>query len=139
LTSAPLLLDTHVWFRYQVTPDLLRPTTITAIDEAAEREEVFVSAISIWELALLERDGRLELVGGVGRWTTSALNVPGISLLPLSPAILIESVTLPPPMHKDPADRMLVASARVEGFTLVTADKAILHFCKQTSLPYIKA
>jgi PIN domain nuclease of toxin-antitoxin system len=134
-----LLLDTHVWYRHQVTRSVLKPATADAIDEAAERNLVFVSVISIWELAMLERDGKLELVGGVDRWSQEALSKPGISLLPFSPQIAIESVNLPEPMHKDPADRILVASARVERMTLVTSDKAVLSFAKATRLAHLRA
>ena len=137
--AAHLLLDTHVWFRYQLFPHALRPTAEVAIDQASERDAVLVSVISVWELAMLERAGKIELQGGVERWTTEALSKPGISLLPFSPEIAIESVHLSEPMHKDPADRILVASARVEGLTLVTSDKAVLNFAKSTKLPHLRA
>jgi PIN domain nuclease of toxin-antitoxin system len=133
-----LLLDTHIWFRYQVFPKLLRPSTVGAIDRAALRSAVFVSVISIWELAMLQRDGRLELYEGTDRWCQQALSKPGIALLPLSPQIAIESVNLPEPMHKDPADRILVASARVERMTIVSSDKKMLSFAKTAGLPHLR-
>ena len=135
----PLLLDTHVWFRYQTTPQMLHLKAVRAIDDAAERNAVFVSVISIWELAMLERDGRLVLQNGVRAWVDEALNMPGIRLAEYSSNIAIESVHLPKPMHKDPSDRILVATARVERMTLVTADKAILAFAKFTGLDHIRA
>lgn len=138
MNSSPLLLDTHIWFRYQVNPKLIRSSTVEAIDRAASQNEVFVSMISVWELAMLERDGRLELLGGAESWSRKALSKPGISLLSLSPEIAIASVYLPEPMHKDPSDRMLVASARVEQMTLVTSDKKIHSFAKMTGLPYLR-
>jgi PIN domain nuclease of toxin-antitoxin system len=134
-----LLLDTHVWFRYQTTPQVLRPEAIQAIDEAAERNAVCVSVISVWELAMLERDGLLLLQHGVRAWVEEALNRPGIRLADYSANIAIESVNLPQPMHKDPYDRILVATARVEGMTLITSDKAILAFAKRTGLDYVRA
>ena len=134
-----LLLDTHVWFRYQITPDRIRLLTARAIDKAAARKQVFISVISIWELAMLERDAKVVLDGGTDRWTQEALSKPGLSLLPFSPQIALESVYLPDPMHKDPADRILVASARIERMTLVTSDKAILTFAKATSLACLRA
>jgi PIN domain nuclease of toxin-antitoxin system len=138
MNDAPLLLDTHIWFRYQVTPRLVRVPALEAIDRAAVRNDVFVSAISVWELAMLERDGKLDLYGGVDRWSQAALSKPGINLLPLSPQISIASVYLPDPMHKDPADRILVASARVERMTLVTSDKNILAFAKATAMSCLR-
>jgi PIN domain nuclease of toxin-antitoxin system len=138
MNDSKLLLDTHIWFRYQVTPKLLRSATADVIDHAALRNAVFVSAISVWELAMLERDGKLELNGGADRWSQQALSKPGISLLPLSPQIAVASVYLPQPMHKDPSDRILVASARVDGLTLVTSDKKILNFAKTTGLSCLR-
>lgn len=129
-----LLLDTHIWFRYQVFPEQIKPSVAKLIDDAALRNNVYVSVMSVWELAMLEREKKVELDGGAERWSREALSKPGISLLPLSPRIAIESVYLPSPMHKDPADRILVASARIENLTLVTRDKEILAFAKSTHL-----
>ena len=138
MSSTRLLLDTHIWLNYQgFTRALSRPVERT-IDEAAERSAVFVSVISIWELAMLVRAGRIELNGSIDRWTDLALAKPGITLLPFSPSIAIESVNLAEPMHKDPADRILVASARVERMTMVTSDAKIQSFAKITGLPCLK-
>ena len=139
LSNQTLLLDTHIWFRYQVHSKRLRPAAADLIDAAADNASVFVSAISVWELALLERAGRLNFSGGLETWTTEALAKPGINLLPLSPEIAIESIKLPDPMHKDPSDRILVASARIERITLVTSDKLILAFARHTGLPHLQA
>lgn len=134
-----LLLDTHVWARVQGLPGKLRPATAAAIEQAATRKALFVSVISVWELAMLERDGLLALAGGVQEWVSKALNRPGINLLPYTPAIAIESVYLPAPMHKDPCDRILVASARIERLTIVTSDTAMLAFAKASGLPRLRA
>lgn len=95
--------------------------------------------ISVWELAMLERDGKLALSGGANHWIEEALANPGIFLLPFSPQIPIDSAHLPDPMHKDPVDRILIASARIEKLTLVTSDKSILAFAKATSLARLRA
>jgi PIN domain nuclease of toxin-antitoxin system len=137
--SESLLLDTHVWFRYQTTPRIIRPKAVRSIDDAAQRNDVFVSVISVWELAMLERDGLLSLQNGVRKWVEEALDRPGISLVDCSAEIAIESVHLPKPMHKDPSDRILVATARVERMTLVTSDKAILAFAKFAGLAHVRA
>jgi PIN domain nuclease of toxin-antitoxin system len=88
---------------------------------------------------MLERAGRLELHGGVERWTSDALSKPVIHLLPFSAGIAIETVHLREPMHRDSADRILVAFARVEGLSLVTSDKAILQFARSTGLAHLRA
>lgn len=138
MSSTALLLDTHIWFRYQVNPKVLRVSTVHALDKAAAENRVYVSVISVWELAMLERNGRLELSGGADRWTQEALSKPGISLLPLSREITIESVSLPEPMQQDPVDRLLLASARVERMTMVTSDAKIQSFAKSTGLTCLK-
>jgi PIN domain nuclease of toxin-antitoxin system len=139
MSSSPLLLDTHVWFRANVTPDRIRPATRAAIAAAQTERAVFIALVSVWALAMLERDRRIELVGGVDHWTRQALAKHGVTLLNYTPAIAIESVYLPAPMHKDPSDRVLVATARIEKLTLVTSDKAIIKFAKTTGLPYLRA
>ena len=140
LESTALLPDTHVWIDYQAFSRALRPAAEGVIDEAVTHNAVFVSVISLWEIAMLERAGKNKnLSGGVHTWTQEALSKPVISLLPFSPEIAIDSVYLPDPMHKDPANRILVASARIEKLTLVTSDKAILAFAKATSLACFRA
>ena len=88
---------------------------------------------------MLVRDGRLAIHLSIDRWVEKALALPGLQLLPFSTQIAVESVNLPESMHKDPADRILVASARVENLTLVTADKALLKFAKRTGLGHVRA
>jgi PIN domain nuclease of toxin-antitoxin system len=135
----PLLLDTHIWVNYLNASPILRRTTVQAIDQARASGSVFVSVISIWEVALLVRLNRLSLHTSVTGWVNQALLLPGVNLLSFSPQIAIDAVDLPHPMHKDPCDRILVASARVERLTLVTRDGAILDFAKATNLAIMKA
>jgi PIN domain nuclease of toxin-antitoxin system len=137
--NVPLLLDTHVWVRYGFKAPPLRKAAIDAIETGLDSGNVFVSVISVWEIALLVRQNKLTLHKSVASWVDEALAVPGLQLLPFSPQIAIESVNLPDPMHKDPSDRILVASARVERLTLVTADKAVLKFAKTTGLDHLRA
>jgi len=139
MSKLPLLLDTHVWVLYANKTPGLKKSTIEAIDGGLESGTIFVSAISVWEIALLVRQNKLALQTSIERWIDQALAVSGLQLLPFSPQIAIESVNLPQPMHKDPADRILVASARVERLTLVTSDKAVLDFAKSTGLAHLRA
>jgi len=139
MNSSPLLLDTHVWLNATAIPGRIRPAVRAAIDAAQAERAIYIAVISVWELAMLERDRRIELSGGVEQWTRQALAKHGVTLLNYTPAIAIESVYLPAPMHKDPSDRVLVATARIEKLTLVTSDKAIIKFAKATGLPHLRA
>ena len=137
--ATPLLLDTHIWVKYQSGSDDIRTSSKPVIEAAANRGLVFVSVISVWEVALLVRLRRLSLTQSVTQWTSEALSKPGIQLLPFTPEIAIASVDLPELMHKDPSDRILVASARVERLTLVTRDRDILTFAKSIKLACLQA
>jgi PIN domain nuclease of toxin-antitoxin system len=95
-----------------------------------------VSVISIWELAMLEKRGRPM---NVRTWVEQALSKPGIAVAPLTPEIAIESVHLPGEIHGDPADRMLVATARVLGATLVTKDAQLIRYSHQRHVRAIEA
>jgi len=132
--SSPLLLDTHVWIRYINGTPGLKPAAIHAIEGARRTGKAYVSVISIWEIALLVRKERLVLPIGVERWVQRAFELQGSQLLTMTPQIAIESVQLPDSLNNDPSDRILVATARIQGLTLMTRDKDILRFAKQTNL-----
>ena len=122
-----LLLDTHALVWSVEDNPRLGVQAKRAINEAAREHRVAVSAISPWEIALLVSKGRLKLAADVMDWLCDALRKPGISLVPLEPEIAVASTRLPFEMHADPADRILVATARRLGATLVTADGALLE------------
>lgn len=138
MNNRGVLLDTHIWIRLQMLSGPLSSEALDAIEKAAASRIVYVPAISVWELALLTTRKRLEINIPLRLWVAEALDKPGINMLPLTTEIAIESVTLPEPMHKDPVDRMIVASARVERLTLITCDKPILKFAKLIGLDCIQ-
>lgn len=121
-----ILLDTHVLVRYLMGDKKLGKRAVAAIDKALALEEVFVSAISFWEVAMLVEKRRLEL-----DMTVSALRAltlrHGIQEEPLDGEVAISSAELPS-SHADPADRMLVATALLRGLTLITADETLLDW-----------
>ncbi len=125
----PLLLDTHtwIWFCLGQQKSFARRTW-TAIERACQRGECWVSVISVWELGMLAAKGRLTLTLSPAEWTKQALDTPGMSLAALSPEAAIESSYLPGPFHGDPADRLLVATARHRRACLVTADQRLLDY-----------
>ena len=122
-----IILDTHIWVGW-VHGD----PKLTASHEQliAENEEagLGISAISCWEVAKLVEKGRLVLPRSIANWMQNALAYPGITLLELTPEIAVESTSLPGSFHKDPADQIIVATARIHDCLLVTADQEILDY-----------
>ena len=135
-----LLLDTHVWVWYVEDEAKQFSRRIPALVEAAvQRGDIVVSAISVWEIALLEAARRLDLSVDVRAWVARALAFPGVRLKGLSPSIAIESTRLPGPLHRDPADRILIATARLLGASLVTCDERILAYAKKGHVRVVDA
>ncbi|MGO9938358.1 MAG: type II toxin-antitoxin system VapC family toxin [Terracidiphilus sp.] len=122
-----LLLDTHTLVWSVRDSPRLRSQAKQAINQAAREQRIVVSAITPWEIALLVSKDRLQLGVEVMQWIHVALAKPGVKLAPLEPEIAVTSTRLPFEMHPDPADRILVATARHLGATLVTADGALLR------------
>jgi len=125
------ILDTHVWI-WMVEGDqkMLSRSGVQEIREAANAGLVRVSSISIWEVAMLEAKGRLSLSRPIDEWVRGALGAPGVRLEPISPEIAIESARLPGSRHGDPADRILMATARVLGGRLATCDSEIIDYSR---------
>ena len=96
--------------------------------EAHEATGLGVSVISCWEVAKLVELKRLELRFPVAGWIQQALAYPGVRMLYLTPRIAVESTQLRGTFHRDPADQIIVATARVRGFSLLTADAKILQY-----------
>jgi|HubBroStandDraft_1064217.scaffolds.fasta_scaffold36434_4 PIN domain nuclease of toxin-antitoxin system len=140
MASELLLLDTHcwLWVHLGLMPRMSR-ASLAAIQNAESYGNLRVSVISIWELAMLEKRGRIALPMNVRTWVEQALSKPGIAVAPLTPEIAIESVHLPGAIHGDPADRILVATARVLGATLVTKDTQLLRYSQQRHVRALEA
>ena len=126
-----LLLDTHTLAWSINEGPKLGKGAKESIRVAGDEGRILVSAITPWEVALLVSKGRLMLGADVMDWVRDALTIPGLTLVPLEPEIAVASTRLPFEMHPDPADRILVATARHLGATLVTADKALLELAKK--------
>ncbi len=126
-----LLLDTHVLIWDLEGSPKIGKHVRGAIEAAMMSDAVLVSAITPWEIALLVSKGRVQLGCDVMDWLSTALGKPGVHLAPLEPEIAVASTRLPFEMHPDPADRVIVATARQLGATLVTADGALLALAKK--------
>ena len=106
----------------------LSDATVRGIEEAGSRGELALAAISVWELGMLEARGRITLSRSIDEWVRAALTAPGLRLVDLTPEAAVESTRLPGDPHGDPADRMIIATTRVLGGTLVTCDEQILAY-----------
>ncbi|MEX2571602.1 MAG: type II toxin-antitoxin system VapC family toxin [Gemmatimonadota bacterium] len=135
-----LVLDTHVWV-WIVTGEreALSDNAIGEIEEASHRGNLLIPAICIWELAILDARGRLTLTRPIVDWVRLALRARGVRLLDLTPEIAIASTRLPGPPHGDPADRMIIASARSVGARLATRDRRILDYAAQGHVAVLNA
>lgn len=117
-----VVLDTHVLIWWLTMPDKLSRRAARAL-KAAKR--VGVPAISTWEIALLATRGRIRLDRPTLEWLNAALATPRIELLPLTPSVATWSTRWP---QGDPADRLIAATALVEGAPLVSADAVLASF-----------
>ena len=126
-----LLLDTHVLIWSSSNQPRLGQQTAKIINLASRQNRLAVSAMTPWEIGLLDSKKRITLHKEALAWIREVLAQPGLSLIPLEPEIAIASSRLPFDMHPDPADRILVATARHLGATLVTADANLLKLAKK--------
>ena len=122
-----IVIDTHIWI-WWVHDDRQLTAAQTQAIQANENGLIGVSAISCWEIAKLVERGRLTLPLPVDIWFQQALAYPGIQLLMLTPEIALESTQLPSTFHRDPADQIIVATARIYNCPLVTSDGKIVSY-----------
>ena len=125
-----LVLDTHIWVWLMEGKSDLKPRLRRRIESCAHEGELLVSAISIWEVGMLEAKGRITFDQACMDWVRDALSAPGIRQAALEPAIAVASTRLPGHFHGDPADRIIVATARAYACPLVTADHAIAEYAQ---------
>jgi len=121
-----LLLDTHVWFWSLQSPDRLGRRCRALLEDPAN--ELAVATISTVELGQLQAIGRLSFAGTLESWVRRGIGSLELRTVELTHAIALLAYGLPDTFHRDPADRILVASAIHHGYTLATADKRILAY-----------
>jgi len=122
-----IVLDTHIWVWWVHDDPQLTQQQRRWLQEN-EENGLGVSVISCWEVAKLVQYNRLTLPCLIEDWLEQGLSYPGIQLLSLTPRIVVESTQLPGTFHRDPADQIIVATARVHDWPLLTADEKILNY-----------
>ncbi len=123
-----ILLDTHAWIWFISNPEHLSKTAKKAIDASIPQKGLFISSISTWEVALLVAKKRLKFVMDVTDWVTQSENLPFFQFVPVDNTVAMKSVNLSPPLHQDPADRIIIATAMTLGISLVTKDEKLLNY-----------
>ena len=118
-----ILLDTHVLLWMASDPDRLSGKAREAIRDARQNTGVAVATITLWELAWLAQNGRIQILTSVESFVRET--VARVILKHMSPEIAADAVRLPVAYPKDPADRLIGSTAIVEGMPLVTADQQI--------------
>ena len=127
----PLLLDTcaAIWM---AEDEPIGPNAAEAIDRAAtDRVPIFISPMTAWEVGLLNARGRLVMSMSPLAWFEALLSVPGIELAEVTAKILVASSFLPGNPPRDPADKIIAATARENGYQLITRDGALLGYAEQ--------
>lgn len=123
-----ILLDTHVVIWAAMDDSRLGKGARELIEKLDRTNPFCVSAISAWEIALLVQKGRVNLGEPAHTWLSKVMKHQGWQNVPVDFNIAIESVNLPGELHSDPADRIIVATARQNNCTVLTADRAILAY-----------
>lgn len=134
-----ILLDTHIWIWYINGNSELNKTTRTTISKALHDHKAHLAAISLWEIGMLDKKKRIILEMPCLEWFNKSIEITHIHITPLTPSIAAESCHLPGKFHGDPADQLIVATARVEGLTIMTRDKKILDYSKSRFISTISA
>lgn len=125
-----ILLDIHIWVRWLTAGDPLPALIVTQIEEA---DAVAVSAISCWEVAYLVKRGRLKLALPIGDWMDSGLRRADVQCLEIDEQIALQAAQLPD-HHRDPADRIIIATALKRHLPLISLDHAFASYAELNGL-----
>ncbi|CAK6516445.1 type II toxin-antitoxin system VapC family toxin [Rickettsia helvetica] len=125
-----LVLDTHVLLWSLLQPEELSEQIKHKINLVQENSQLFLSSISLWEIAMLNFKKRINIYEPIKDFLNSITNINGLSIKDISPEIAAESIALMDGFHGDPADRIIVATAKCLGATILTRDQKILNWAK---------
>lgn len=122
------LLDTHVWIWWNARPEALSPRVRKLLAAPDAYDELLLAAQSIWEFARLLESGRLGLSISADEWLQTALDMPKLRVVPLTPQIGLQAARLPDYTLRDATDQILIATAREENATIITHDPRIASY-----------
>ncbi|WP_341794263.1 type II toxin-antitoxin system VapC family toxin [Rickettsia endosymbiont of Rhinocyllus conicus] len=125
-----LVLDTHVLLWSLLQPKELSDDIKHKINLAQENSQLFLSSISLWEIAMLSFKKRINIYEPIKDFLNSITDINGLAIKDISSEIAAESISLMDDFHDDPADRIIVATAKCLGATLLTRDQKILTWAK---------
>lgn len=125
-----IVLDTHVllWWVNGGSELSARADELIAAEQAGAHGRILVSAITAWEVVMLQQRGRLRLAMDVDEWLRQVATLDRLEFVSISTNLAVQSVRLPEPFHKDPADRFIVALARELNVPLLSADQKIREY-----------
>jgi PIN domain nuclease of toxin-antitoxin system len=127
-----IVLDTHIWLDVAIGRGRFLPRVLRRLNAAAVAGTLCVAAITPWEVAMLARAGKIRIGEPLAAWLVGALAATRTAVAPLAPEIAVDAVELPAWKHGDPADRLIVATARHLNALLVTRDSAILDYAEES-------
>jgi len=122
-----ILLDTHTWIWSHSATKLLSDNVKKLIKKTLIDQRA-IASISIWEFAMMVVKGRIRVKIDPKLWLDNAIRNSGLKVIELSPEIALESCNLPGNFHKDSADQIIVATARIHNLTLLTKNRKILNY-----------
>ncbi|MCK4807743.1 MAG: type II toxin-antitoxin system VapC family toxin [Candidatus Aegiribacteria sp.] len=122
------LLDTHIWIWWNMNPQKLSTRIHSLLSASEQYDSLLLSAISPWEFSKLLEKKRIGISCNTEEWIAEALDMTKLRLIPLTPTIAYRSTSLPQPFNGDPADQIIVATAREENATILTKDKIIRNY-----------
>lgn len=134
-----IVLDTHVLIWAAQDSRKLGRRAAAILDDMEVASTLLIPAMCLWEIAMLDYRGRIELGRDVTSWIDVTLALPGMKLAPLDPRIALDTARLPDWTHRDPTDRIVVATARGHGAPLMTADQTILDYAAKGHVQIIDA
>ncbi len=129
-----IVIDTHVLIWWVSNPEKLSVKVKKILQKEKNNGSIIISSITVWEIYMLVKKGRLKLTMDADIWLAEVESLPYVRFTPVDNTIAANSVTLPGDFHNDPADRMIVATAKEQGAVLVTADERIRQYAHVRSL-----